>query len=227
MEDFIIVNIDSCIKRIKQLKHMDKEDINNEFKKYSKQILMVLSIIMILGMIYAMFSANNDDENKINLAEKTLDDESSDIKNIKTKEANNKFSRVVYSVNQQNNDLKNPFTFTHEAESAKIAELNHAKNNKEISINAVTENVNTDDSKKVIDNKSNEKRDKLDVKEYELTAIMDMDNKKMALIKINNKSFRVQEGDTINSVVVNSIGKNNIILQTVDGNLHKYHLRGF
>ena len=54
-------------------------------------------------------------------------------------------------------------------------------------------------------------------KVYKLKAILDFNQDKVALFSINDKIYRVRQGDMVNDIKILAIGQNNLILQESTG----------
>lgn len=52
---------------------------------------------------------------------------------------------------------------------------------------------------------------------YKLKAILDFNQDKVALFSINDKIYRVRQGDMVNDIKILAIGQNNLILQESTG----------
>ena len=52
---------------------------------------------------------------------------------------------------------------------------------------------------------------------YKLKAILDFNQEKVALFSINDKIYRVRQGDMVNDIKILVIGQNNLILQESTG----------
>lgn len=52
---------------------------------------------------------------------------------------------------------------------------------------------------------------------YKLKAILDFNQEKVALFSINDKIYRVRQGDMVNDIKILAIGQNNLILQESTG----------
>ena len=71
-----------------------------------------------------------------------------------------------------------------------------------------TINKNEKKVKKSIENEQNV---------YKLKAILDFNQEKVALFSINDKIYRVRQGDMVNDIKILAIGQNNLILQESTG----------
>ena len=86
-------------------------------------------------------------------------------------------------------------------------------NNENIEIKTQQQQISTVNqaekkTKKLINNKQNV---------YKLKAILDFNQEKVALFSINDKIYRVRQGDIVNNIKILAIGQNNLILQESTG----------
>lgn len=126
-------------------------------------------------------------------------------------------SKVLYTVNNDFTELKNPFSFEHEKENdiVPIVKEEEKQNIK----NQVSNKVVNAQEKKPVNPKTEEKKVKSikNKNKYELKAIFDINQQKTALLKIDGKDMRVKTGDKVNDMVVADINKNRVVLQTTEG----------
>lgn len=136
-------------------------------------------------------------------------------------------SKVLYTVNNDFTELKNPFSFEHEKENDTVPVVKEEE--KPNIKNQVSNKVVNVQEKKSVNQKKEEKKIK-SVKNkdrYELKAIFDINQQKTALLKIDGKDTRVKIGDKINDMVVVDINKNSVVLQTTEGRSINYPLNSF
>lgn len=126
-------------------------------------------------------------------------------------------SKVLYTVNNDFTELKNPFSFEHEKEKDTVSVVKEEE--KPNIKNQVLNKVVDAQEKKPVNPKKEEKKIKSikNKNKYELKAIFDINQQKTALLKIDGKDMRVKTGDKVNDMVVVDINKNGVILQTTEG----------
>ena len=124
-------------------------------------------------------------------------------------------SKVLYTVNNDFTELKNPFSFEHEKEKDTVPVVKEEE--KPNIKNQVSNKVVNTQEKKSVNSKKEEKKTKSVKNKYELEAIFDINQQKTALLKIDGKDMRVKTGDKVNDMVVTEINKNSIVLQTTEG----------
>ncbi len=124
-------------------------------------------------------------------------------------------SKVLYTVNNDFTELKNPFSFEHEKEKDTVPVVKEEE--KPNIKNQVSNKVVNTQEKKSVNSKKEEKKTKSVKNKYELEAILDINQQKTALLKIDGKDMRVKTGDKVNDMVVTEINKNSIVLQTTEG----------
>ena len=124
-------------------------------------------------------------------------------------------SKVLYTVNNDFTELKNPFSFEHEKEKDTVPVVKEEE--KPNIKNQVSNKVVNTQEKKSVNSKKEEKKTKSVKNKYELKAIFDINQQKTALLKIDGKDMRVKTGDKVNDMVVTEINKNSIVLQTTEG----------
>ena len=124
-------------------------------------------------------------------------------------------SKVLYTVNNDFTELKNPFSFEHEKEKDTVLVVKEEE--KPNIKNQVSNKVVNTQEKKSVNSKKEEKKTKSVKNKYELEAIFDINQQKTALLKIDGKDMRVKTGDKVNDMVVTEINKNSIVLQTTEG----------
>lgn len=126
-------------------------------------------------------------------------------------------SKILYTVNNDFTELKNPFSFEHEKEKDTVPVVKEEE--KPNIKNQVLNKVVDAQEKKSVNPKKEEKKIKSikNKNKYELKAIFDINQQKTALLKIDGKDMRVKTGDKVNDMVVADINKNSIVLQTTEG----------
>lgn len=208
---FIIVN--KFITKVKE--KFSKFRLNRRIIVYG-----VLSIlIIVLGIMY--YNVNTQEEIiEINHDMITAQNEESNTEK--------KQGKLIYSVDN-NAKVQNPFSFAHESENDII--VNTQENQGVINTNLVTQPTNEKQQKLPEDNIVTKQHVKQEVQQAinncRLEAILQFNNKKIALMKINEISYRVRKGDTLEGFNVLDIGKSDVLLLSSAGDLVRYHLAGF
>lgn len=190
MEVFIIVKFKEKLKLI-----------YNSIGKKRLASYIILSLFFFV-MVYLLFLK---DTNEV----KVLDEAS-----ISTQDAVQE-SKVLYTVNNDFTELKNPFSFEHEKENDIVPVVKEEE--KPNIKNQVSNKVVNIQEKKLVNPKTEEKKIKSVKNKYELEAIFDINQQKTALLKIDGKDMRVKTGDKVNDMVVAEINKNSVVLQTTEG----------
>ena len=118
--------------------------------------------------------------------------------------------------------IKNPFSFEHEEKSdSKIMTIEEKQKDKD-KVNTSNENIEMKTQQQQISTiNQNEKKVKKSIENeqnvYKLKAILDFNQEKVALFSINDKIYRVRQGDMVNDIKILAIGQNNLILQESTG----------
>lgn len=129
---------------------------------------------------------------------------------------------MIYSMDKDISTIKNPFSFEHEEKSdSKIMTIEEKQKDKD-KVNTNNENIEikTQQQQTSTINKNEEKMNKPINNEqniYKLKAILDFNQEKVALFSINDKIYRVRQGDMVNDIKILAIGQNNLILQESTG----------
>ena len=116
--------------------------------------------------------------------------------------------------------IKYPFSFEHEEKSdSKIMTTEEKQKDK---VNTNNENIEIKTQQQQISTiNKNEKKVKKSIENeqnvYKLKAILDFNQEKVALFSINDKIYRVRQGDMVNDIKILAIGQNNLILQESTG----------
>ena len=195
------------------------EKLKEQYLKYKKQILYIFILICSLSVGYNIFFA---DSGKVHLEENIGDVD------VNAKKVKDTKSRVLYAISPNDIELKNPFNFEHETPTAKL-KIKENENTMLEDVAIKAEQIkehNLPENQEAIKTKVKAFKKKSE-KNCELTAVMDMGNSKIAIVKIDDKSHRVSVGDSIDDVEVISIGKSDIILKFADEDTVKYKLKGF
>ena len=135
-------------------------------------------------------------------------------------EEKNKNSKMIYNMDKDISTIKNPFSFEHEEKSdSKIMTIEEKQKNK---VNTSNENIEMKTQQQQISTiNQNEKKVKKSIENeqnvYKLKAILDFNQDKVALFSINDKIYRVRQGDMVNDIKILAIGQNNLILQESTG----------
>lgn len=188
--------------------------LNNLPKKWQQIIICIL--VIIVAIIYCF---SGEEKTKIAVSEK-VENKNTIISANGEDEEKNKNSKMIYSMDKDISAIKNPFSFEHEEKSdSKIMAVEEKQddkvntNNENIEIKTQqqqtsTINQNEKKVKKSIENKQNL---------YKLKAILDFNQEKVALFSINDKIYRVRQGDMVNDIKILAIEQNNLILQDGTG----------
>lgn len=190
---------------------------NNLPKKW-QQISIFIVIIMVIG-VYCFFS-----ENETQIAtSKNLANDNMVLKDT-VKEENNK---MIYETDKDIAVIKNPFSFAHEQADDLVAknsgnEIQVDENTRENQFEDTT-NISDDRNDKITENKLNNEKIKRDIstqnneKIYKLKAILNFNHEMVALFSINDKVYRVHQGDIIDDIKIIAIEKDKLILQDNTG----------
>ena len=190
------------------------QKLNNLPKKWQQVIICIL--VMIVAIIYCF---SGGEKTKIAVSEK-VENGNTIISANGEDEEKNKNSKMIYSMDKDISAIKNPFSFEHEEKSdSKIMTTEEKQkdkvntNNENIEIKTQQQQISTVNqaekkTKKLINNKQNV---------YKLKAILDFNQEKVALFSINDKIYRVRQGDMVNDIKILAIGQNNLILQESTG----------
>ena len=190
------------------------QKLNNLPKKWQQIIICIL--VMIVAIIYCF---SGGEKTKIAVSEK-VENGNTIISANGEDEEKNKNSKMIYSMDKDISAIKNPFSFEHEEKSdSKIMTTEEKQkdkvntNNENIEIKTQQQQISTVNqaekkTKKLINNKQNV---------YKLKAILDFNQEKVALFSINDKIYRVRQGDIVNNIKILAIEENNLILQESTG----------
>lgn len=190
------------------------QKLNNLPKKWQQVIICIL--VMIVAIIYCFSSG---EKTKIAVSEK-VENKNTIISANGEDEEKNKNSKMIYSMDKDISTIKNPFSFEHEEKSdSKIMTIEEKQKDK---VNTNNENIEikTQQQQTSTINKNEEKMNKPINNEqniYKLKAILDFNQEKVALFSINDKIYRVRQGDMVNDIKILAIGQNNLILQESTG----------
>ncbi|WP_296899281.1 hypothetical protein [uncultured Megamonas sp.] len=190
------------------------QKLNNLPKKWQQIIICIL--VMIVAIIYCF---SGGEKTKIAVSEK-VENKNTIISANGEDEEKNKNSKMIYSMDKDISAIKNPFSFEHEEKSdSKIMAIEEKSKDK---VNINNENIEMKTQQQQIStiNKNEKKTKKLINNEqnvYKLKAILDFNQEKVALFSINDKIYRVRQGDMVNDIKILAIGQNNLILQESTG----------
>lgn len=131
-------------------------------------------------------------------------------------------SEILYTVNNDFTELRNPFSFEHETENDERQRKNETAENKleqsVISDNGVKAKENSADKNPAATVKENKKINSAETaKNYKTEAVFDINGHKSALLKLNNEEIRVEVGDKIKNATVTDITKKGVVLYTAGG----------
>ena len=190
------------------------QKLNNLPKKWQQVIICIL--VIIVAIIYCF---SGGEKTKIAVSEK-VENKNTIISANGEDEEKNKNSKMIYNMDKDISTIKNPFSFEHEEKSdSKIMTIEEKQKNK---VNKSNENIEmkTQQQQTSTINKVEKKMNKPINNEqnvYKLKAILDFNKEKVALFSINDKIYRVRQGDMVNDIKILAIGQNNLILQESTG----------
>ncbi len=190
------------------------QKLNNLPKKWQQVIICILVIIV---AIFYCFSGG--EKTKKAVSEK-VENKNTIISANGEDEEKNKNSKMIYSMDKDISTIKNPFSFEHEEKSdSKIMTIEEKQKDK---VNTNNENIEitTQQQQTSMINQNEKKMNKPINNEqnvYKLKAILDFNLEKVALFSINDKIYRVRQGDMVNDIKILAIGQNNLILQESTG----------
>jgi len=192
------------------------QKLNNLPKKWQQVIICIL--VIIVAIIYCF---SGGEKTKIAVSEK-VENGNTIISANGEDEEKNKNSKMIYSMDKDISIIKNPFSFEHEEKSdSKIMTIEEKQKNKD-KVNTNNENIEMKTPQQQISTiNQNEKKVKKSIENeqnvYKLKAILDFNQDKVALFSINDKIYRVRQGDMVNDIKILAIGQNNLILQESTG----------
>ena len=190
------------------------QKLNNLPKKWQQVIICIL--VIIVAIIYCF---SGGEKTKIAVSEK-VENKNTIISANGEDEEKNKNSKMIYNMDKDISTIKNPFSFKHEKKSdSKIMTIEEKQKNK---VNTSNENIEMKTQQQQISTiNQNEKKVKKSIENeqnvYKLKAILDFNQDKVALFSINDKIYRVRQGDMVNDIKILAIGQNNLILQESTG----------
>ena len=188
------------------------QKLNNLPKKWQQVIICIL--VMIVAIIYCF---SGGEKTKIAVSEKVENKNTIISANGEDEEKN---SKMTYNMDKDILTIKNPFSFEHEEKSdSKIMTTEEKQKDK---VNTNNENIEIKTQQQQISTiNKNEKKVKKSIENeqnvYKLKAILDFNQEKVALFSINDKIYRVRQGDMVNDIKILAIGQNNLILQESTG----------
>ena len=188
------------------------QKLNNLPKKWQQIIICIL--VIIVAIIYCF---SGGEKTKIAVSEKVENGNTIISANGEDEEKN---SKMIYSMDKDISTIKNPFSFEHEEKSdSKIMTTEEKQKDK---VNTNNENIEIKTQQQQISTiNKNEKKVKKSIENeqnvYKLKAILDFNQEKVALFSINDKIYRVRQGDMVNDIKILAIGQNNLILQESTG----------
>lgn len=191
----------------------------NKLPKKWQQVLIFILLIIGIG-IYCFVS-----EDKIQVAtSKDIETDNTILKN-NVKKQDDQNNNVIYEIDKDVAIIKNPFSFAHE----QVDDLTEKNSGSEIQVDKDIEenqfedtmNINDSQNDKMTENTLNNEKIKQNISTqdnedkdiYKLKAILNFNHEKVALFSINNKIYRVHQGDVIGNVKIIAIEENNLILQ--------------
>lgn len=190
------------------------QKLNNLPKKWQQIIICIL--VIIVAIIYCF---SGGEKTKIAVSEKVENGNTIISANGEDEEKN---SKMIYNMDKDILTIKNPFSFEHEEKSdSKIMTIEEKQKNKD-KVNTNNENIEMKTQQQQTSTiNQNEKKVKKSIENeqniYKLKAILDFNQEKVALFSINDKIYRVRQGDMVNDIKILAIGQNNLILQESTG----------
>ena len=190
------------------------QKLNNLPKKWQQIIICIL--VIIVAIIYCF---SGEEKTKIEKKKKVENKNTIISANGEDEEKN---SKMTYNMDKDILTIKNPFSFEHEEKSdSKIMTIEEKQKNKD-KVNTNNENIEIKTQQQQISTiNKNEKKVKKSIENeqnvYKLKAILDFNQEKVALFSINDKIYRVRQGDMVNDIKILAIGQNNLILQESTG----------
>lgn len=154
---------------------------------------------------------NSTDEQDENDSLKSIQDE-----NVDEHESS---AKLIYNVDKNLATLKNPFSFAHEERTARVINDATQKDKNSIKEEVVSSKKVEEKAK---DNKNEEfKQSKKSsaTKIYRLKAVLNFGQNPMALLSIDDKIYRVHQGEQIASLKILSIEQTKLVLQQADGSV--------
>lgn len=188
------------------------QKLNNLPKKWQQIIICIL--VIIVAIIYCF---SGGEKTKIAVSEKVENGNTIISANGEDEEKN---SKMIYNMDKDILTIKNPFSFEHEEKSdSKIMTTEEKQKDK---VNTNNENIEMKTQQQQTSTiNQNEKKVKKSIENeqniYKLKAILDFNQEKVALFSINDKIYRVRQGDMVNDIKILAIGQNNLILQESTG----------
>lgn len=190
------------------------QKLNNLPKKWQQVIICML--VIIVAIIYCF---SGGEKTKIAVSEK-VENGNTIISANGEYEEKNKNSKMIYSMDKDISVIKNPFSFEHEEKTDSKIMTDEEKQKDKVNINNENIKMKTQQQQILTINK-NEKKVKKSIENeqnvYKLKAILDFNQEKVALFSINDKIYRVRQGDMVNDIKILAIGQNNLILQESTG----------
>lgn len=190
------------------------QKLNNLPKKWQQVIICIL--VIIVAIIYCF---SGGEKTKIAVSEK-VENGNTIISANGEYEEKNKNSKMIYSMDKDISVIKNPFSFEHEEKTDSKIMTDEEKQKDKVNINNENIKMKTQQQQILTINK-NEKKVKKSIENeqnvYKLKAILDFNQEKIALFSINDKIYRVRQGDMVNDIKILAIGQNNLILQESTG----------
>ena len=190
------------------------QKLNNLPKKWQQIIICIL--VIIVAIIYCF---SGEEKTKIAVSEKVENKNTIISANGEDEEKN---SKMTYNMDKDILTIKNPFSFEHEEKSdSKIMTIEEKQKDKD-KVNTNNENIEIKTQQQQISTiNKNEKKVKKSIENeqnvYKLKAILDFNQEKVALFSINDKIYRVRQGDIVNNIKILAIEENNLILQESTG----------
>lgn len=188
------------------------QKLNNLPKKWQQIIICIL--VIIVAIIYCF---SGGEKTKIAVSEKVENKNTIISANGEDEEKN---SKMIYNMDKDILTIKNPFSFEHEEKSDSKIMTTEEKQKDKVNTNNENIEIKTQQQQILTINK-NEKKVKKSIENeqnvYKLKAILDFNQEKVALFSINDKIYRVRQGDMVNDIKILAIGQNNLILQESTG----------
>lgn len=185
--------------------------------------LLALGAVVILCSTTAIYIAFADEKKDTELKVDTAP-------HMQTAEADGKGEkgRLVYQVNGDFSELKNPFSLAHESRAQMRTIKSAEKGEPEKIAIPNTKTEKADSAENVVKPQADKRVADLAMKSnenYVLKAIIDIAGQKSAIAEAGGRSVRLTEGSSLDDAKVVAIDAASISLRSADGTVRKYELR--
>lgn len=180
---------------------------------------IILGIVLGIAICVGIYANNASPKEDIEVNNDLLTAQQTNFDDKKTAKGN-----LIYSVDN-NAKLQNPFSFAHESEQDMALATKAETKTIEQPANIIE--PQTKQTVAVQNEVNNEEQNIKTNFVCRLEAILHFNGEYIALVKINDVSYRVHKGDILENCNVLDIGKRNLLLLSASGELLKYELAGF